>query len=172
MKLLVTLDGSSESEAILPNAVALAQAAKAEVTLLTVASPEEGEYPQRREHENLRSVGASADASLSAIEEPPTTEPFESHGQALERVASTAEDYLAPFATRLKAEGLTVEQKVILSEHIAQSITEYARSEGFDLIAMSTHGRSGLSSLIQGSVASAVVRSGVAPILLVRPLVT
>ena len=172
MKILVTLDGSSESEAILPGAVALATAAKADVTLLTVASPEEGEYPQRKEHENLMIVGSSIDANLSAIEEPPTTEPLESHGQALERVASTAEDYLGPFATRLKAEGLTVEQKVILSEHIAQSITEYARSEGFDLIAMSTHGRSGLSSLIQGSVASAVVRSGVAPILLVRPLVT
>jgi nucleotide-binding universal stress UspA family protein len=169
MKFLVTVDGSPESEAILPRVVSLAKAAGADLTLLTVASPQEGEYPLRREHEDLRVIGAAADASLSAIEEPPATSPLESHGQALARVTSTAEDYLAAIASRLRANGLALEQRVILSEDAIEAITDFAKREGFDFIAMSTHGRSGLSSLVHGSVAGAVLRAGIAPVMLIRP---
>jgi nucleotide-binding universal stress UspA family protein len=51
----------------------------------------------------------------------------------------------------------------------ATAIAKHARQGNFSLIAMATHGRGGLSELVQGSVASSVVRSGVAPVVLVRP---
>jgi nucleotide-binding universal stress UspA family protein len=56
-----------------------------------------------------------------------------------------------------------------MAENPAGAIIEYAREHDFDLIAMATHGRGGLTQLVQGSVASAVVKSGVAPVMLIRP---
>jgi nucleotide-binding universal stress UspA family protein len=52
---------------------------------------------------------------------------------------------------------------------VAKAIIDFARENKVDVIAMATHGRGGLNELVQGSVAAAVVRSGVAPVLLIRP---
>jgi universal stress protein A len=48
-------------------------------------------------------------------------------------------------------------------------IIRYARSEGIDLIILSTHGRTGLSHVLMGSVAETVVRSAPCPVLTIRP---
>jgi nucleotide-binding universal stress UspA family protein len=48
-------------------------------------------------------------------------------------------------------------------------ITEYAGRKDIDLVAMATHGHTGLRALIFGSVAGRVVCSGARPVLLVRP---
>ncbi len=50
----------------------------------------------------------------------------------------------------------------------ARSILEYAGEKGIDLIVMGTHGRSGLSHLLMGSVAENVVRQAGCPVLTVR----
>jgi nucleotide-binding universal stress UspA family protein len=51
----------------------------------------------------------------------------------------------------------------------AQEIVDHARDRGFDLIAMSTHGRTGLTQFVLGSVANKVVNTATVPILLYRP---
>jgi len=51
----------------------------------------------------------------------------------------------------------------------SEQIVAYAHKAGIDLIAMTTHGRSGLSKLILGSVAERVLRESSVPVLLVRP---
>jgi nucleotide-binding universal stress UspA family protein len=48
-------------------------------------------------------------------------------------------------------------------------IVDYARTEGIDLVVMSTHGRGGLN-LIIGSAAEKVVRKSPCPVLTIRPL--
>jgi nucleotide-binding universal stress UspA family protein len=48
-------------------------------------------------------------------------------------------------------------------------IVETAKKVGADLIVMSTHGRSGISHVVMGSVAEKVVRSSPCPVLTVRP---
>lgn len=53
--------------------------------------------------------------------------------------------------------GLAVEL-ALLTGRAAQEITAYARDKGIDLIVMSTHGRTGVSRALLGSVAEAVVR--------------
>lgn len=53
--------------------------------------------------------------------------------------------------------GVTVET-ALLSGRAAREITGYARDKGIDLIVMSTHGRTGMSRALLGSVAEAVVR--------------
>ena len=48
-------------------------------------------------------------------------------------------------------------------------IVRYARAESIDLIVISTHGRTGLSQMLIGSVAETVVRTAPCPVLTVRP---
>jgi nucleotide-binding universal stress UspA family protein len=50
----------------------------------------------------------------------------------------------------------------------ARTIAEYAADNGYDLIVMGTHGRSGLAHMVMGSVAEHVVRSAPCPVLTVR----
>ena len=50
----------------------------------------------------------------------------------------------------------------------AESIIEYAREHNCDLIVMGTHGRTGLSHLLMGSVAERVVRFAPCPVMVVR----
>ena len=50
----------------------------------------------------------------------------------------------------------------------AQEIVDHAKDRNFDLIAMSTHGRTGLGQFVLGSVASKVIHTAIVPILLCR----
>lgn len=52
----------------------------------------------------------------------------------------------------------------------AGEITRYARENGFDLIIMATHGRTGLAHMVLGSVAEKVVRLSDVPVLTVKPV--
>ena len=72
-------------------------------------------------------------------------------------------------AQPLQEKGYRVQIKVLLHEHPGEAIISTAKEMRPTFIAMATHGRSGLSELIHGSVAETVMRSGVAPVLLVRP---
>jgi nucleotide-binding universal stress UspA family protein len=84
------------------------------------------------------------------------------------RVVREAEDYLASTAQRLREQGVTQVETSVWYGAPAESIVEAARVRNADLIAMSSHGRSGLGRLILGSVAEAVLRSTDTPILLLR----
>jgi nucleotide-binding universal stress UspA family protein len=55
-----------------------------------------------------------------------------------------------------------------VSDDVAATIVERARAEKPDVIVMATHSKHGLSALF-GSTTDQVVRSGVAPVLLVHP---
>ncbi|MFC6836669.1 universal stress protein [Halomarina ordinaria] len=51
----------------------------------------------------------------------------------------------------------------------SETIVDYAGDNDVDLVVMSTHGRTGLSHLLLGSVAEKVVRRSPVPVLVVRP---
>jgi len=61
-----------------------------------------------------------------------------------------------------------VKTALIMSPNAAQGICNYASKEDTDLIVLSTHGRTGLSHLLIGSVAENVVRHAPCPVLTVR----
>jgi nucleotide-binding universal stress UspA family protein len=48
-------------------------------------------------------------------------------------------------------------------------IINYARTHNIDLIVLSTHGRTGLTHVIMGSVAESIVRTAPCPVLTMRP---
>ena len=56
----------------------------------------------------------------------------------------------------------------LLSGRAAREITAYARDKGIDLIVMSTHGRTGVSRTLLGSVADGALRRAPAAVLIVR----
>jgi nucleotide-binding universal stress UspA family protein len=64
---------------------------------------------------------------------------------------------------------LEVATDVVAAENVARGIVEYAREQGTDLIALSTHGRSGLRRVLLGSVAEEILRRSHVPVLLFPP---
>lgn len=61
-------------------------------------------------------------------------------------------------ARALLPEGLTVETALLEDASPARAITDYAAAQGFSLIVISTHGRTGVGRFLLGSVVEKVVR--------------
>ncbi len=83
------------------------------------------------------------------------------------KVVREAEEYLSKIEERLKAKGFNVENHVRYGDE-AEEILDHAGQKDIDLIAMSTHGRSGVKRFLLGSVAEKVLRHSPKPIFLVR----
>jgi nucleotide-binding universal stress UspA family protein len=82
-------------------------------------------------------------------------------------VVREAEDYLAKVEANMKSVGVKV-NSVVRYGHDAQEILDHAKERDVDLIAMSTHGRTGLTQFILGSVANKIIHHATVPILLCR----
>jgi nucleotide-binding universal stress UspA family protein len=80
-----------------------------------------------------------------------------------------AEAYLAALEKELVALGIGPIETHVWQGAAAPAIVDAARMHHADLIVMTSHGRSGVSRLVFGSVAEAVLRGSRVPILLIRP---
>jgi nucleotide-binding universal stress UspA family protein len=79
------------------------------------------------------------------------------------------EEYLESAKNRALAAGVQSESIIVPHErHIAARILQQARAEECDAIVMASHGRDGLSRLVQGSVAETVIRSSDIPVVVLR----
>lgn len=87
--------------------------------------------------------------------------------ELLQELIAGTERQLATLKETEAAQGLAVKTAVVTGRP-AQSIIERAASEGCDLIVMGTHGRTGLSHAVMGSVAERVLRKASCPVLTVR----
>jgi len=143
-KALVTLDGSKQSETILPYIAELASALKAEVVLLHVLAPS---------HYIYAAEGGAVKVKYTEAE--------------IQQLEANAKDYLSKVAVGLKEKGIAVRLEVMVGSE-AEKITTIADELGVDIVAMSTHARSGLGRLVLGSVAGKVLQEGKTPLLLVR----
>jgi nucleotide-binding universal stress UspA family protein len=85
----------------------------------------------------------------------------------VEQTTADALEYLAPLADDLRTRGIRVRTEVRRGEPVDE-IVDCAREADADLIAMTTHGRSGLGRLLFGSVAEAVLRQAEIPVFLMR----
>lgn len=77
--------------------------------------------------------------------------------------------YVARIAEILRCHDVVVETRIINSLDPATGILEFVRDSPIDLIAMATHGRTGVTRLLYGSVAERVLLTAQKPILLLRP---
>jgi len=99
---------------------------------------------------------------LQVVTLPPSTEA--DAGEPLDLLWARATEYLGNVAARLSAEGLRVRSRVV-EGFPAHQILEVAKKEKATLIAMSTHGRTGLSRWVFGSVTEKVLRASPIPVL-------
>jgi nucleotide-binding universal stress UspA family protein len=153
-KILVPLDGSKLAEAVLPHLQEVARRFDSQVILIQVVAP--------LSHLVAETVPASLEPSGAAA-----VVGLEAAAEAVKAERAGARTYLEGVAERLKAEGVTVQVEV--AEGTAgDAIVDYAHHHGMELIAMSTHGRSGLLRLVYGSVADHVLRHAGTPVLLIR----
>jgi len=159
-RVLVTLDGSRTSQAILEEVPKLGPGVH--VTLLTVGSEQ---HAIAEEPHPLWVAGAPAPG---AVREVPPARTVEDRTQAYERARDQLWEYLEACGAGLRERGLEVEVVVRFGEPVEEILAE-AKECKADLIMMATHGHSALAQVIFGSVASRVVGSGVRPVLLVRP---
>jgi len=147
-KILVPLDGSKVGEAALPYVEELVSklspALKVEVTLFQVVS-------------SLSHWIVAGEASAQI----PYTE------KEMEQIKRKAMDYLNKTGEGLRSKGAIVKIKVGIGS-AADEIIKAADEINTDLIAMSTHGRSGLSRWAFGSVTDRILRGGNTPVLVVR----
>jgi universal stress protein A len=88
--------------------------------------------------------------------------------QYINESRAAAEKSLAGVLDPKWSAGRTVIQAVVEGSPKVE-IIQYARKQNIDLIVLSTHGRTGLSHVIMGSVAETVVRTAPCPVLTVRP---
>ncbi len=145
-RLLVSLDGSEMAEAALPAAVVLARGFSAEILLIMV----------------VPTVATITDDRAAAARLMPTA------GAALlDAEAAQAATYLEGVKTRLAREGIAVSAVVKRGEPVRVLLDRLARPDT-DLIVMATHGRSGVSAVWAGSVASRIVAQAARPVLLIR----
>jgi nucleotide-binding universal stress UspA family protein len=81
--------------------------------------------------------------------------------------------YLAKVKYRLSAEfsseGIQIKTASMESDRPSQTITDYARQNGIDLIVMATHGYTGMKKMVLGSTALKILHESNVPVLLIRP---
>lgn len=78
-----------------------------------------------------------------------------------------AKKYLDGVVSRLSLNGAQIKAEVFMGKP-SEVITDYAAKNKVDLIIIATHGRSGVSRWVWGSVADKVLRNSCAPVLMIR----
>jgi nucleotide-binding universal stress UspA family protein len=81
---------------------------------------------------------------------------------------ATAGQYLAKKAEQFQRNGINVKTAVLFG-NVVDGLDTYAEKNKVDLIVIATHGRSGMSRFVWGSVADRILRTSKIPILMVRP---
>ena len=143
-RILLPLDGSEIGAVAVPYSELLAQALGAELVLFQVVEP-------------LKPPMVGSDVNF----------PFNAPALDEEKRADSA-IYLNGVAERFRKWGFKV-STVVVSGSPANQIIDYAKANAIDLIAMSSHGRTGLGRWVFGSVTDKVLHAGDTPVLVIHP---
>ncbi|HEX9897075.1 MAG TPA: universal stress protein [Dehalococcoidales bacterium] len=144
--IMVPLDGSELAECVLPHVVAVAKGcAVPKVTLIRVVTP-------------IQIYGSEFDSGIAL----PELQKVEQ-----ENVVN-ARKYLDKQTALLKEKGIDAHTEVFFG-NVLESLTEFIEKNQVDLIIIATHGRSGISRWVWGSVADRILRSAKVPVMMVRP---
>ena len=147
-KILVPLDGSELAECVLAHAESIARGCGVKgVTFVRVVEP-------------IHPPVSGGDEGYSFSAEDYKRMESESRAEA--------ERYLSQLVSQVKYDGISVKSEALGGGRAADIIADYATQKEVDLIIIATHGRSGISRWVWGSVADRVLRSACVPVLMVR----
>ncbi len=144
-RIIVPLDGSERGEAALPYVEEIARVSHGEIVLLHIL--------EKQYH--------FATAADSYVQIPYTAE-------EMKPIKAEVQAYLDKVSQRLLAKGLHVRSEMLEGKP-AEAIITFSGKTGINMIAISTHGRTGLSRVVFGSVTDKVIHSSCARVLIVRP---
>ena len=143
-KILVPLDGSELAECVLSHVEAIAGGCRIkEVVLTRVVEPF---------NQPIASEYVFKEAEVARVNN---------------ELQAEAEKYLTRAKAKIKLSGSTVATRILHGSPAAE-LVEYSAKNGVDLIVIATHGRSGVSRWVWGSVADRTLRSACVPVLMVR----
>ena len=143
-KIMVPLDGSELAECVLPHLEGFIKGCHVSNVLF------------------VRVVGPSVASYYGEV--PINPEIYKETESAMQ---SEAKDYLDQIKNRLKFEGTKLHSEVLVGR-VADSLTDYAAKNDIDLILIATHGRSGVTRWVRGSIADKILRSSNVPVLMIR----
>ena len=139
-KVMVCLDGSDRAGKILPYVEEMAHACKSQLVLLQV----------------IDVAGVDWDA------------PGHTLAEQREFIYNKAKDYLDDIRQKLVENGIEVTTEILKTAPVGASIVKYALDNDIGLIAMATHGRSGIGRMMMGSIAEYVMKESSLPMLLIK----
>jgi nucleotide-binding universal stress UspA family protein len=142
-KIVVPIDGSGWSERAISHAVDIAHHNNSELILLHVFKPPANEY-----------IGEIALAHQE---------------DQLQQLREEAKQHLMALRNQIRSEKITVRVQFIEGTGVASIICDYINNEGVDLVVMSSHGRTGISRWLFGSVAQKVMQGVNVPVMIIRP---
>ncbi|MCZ7545826.1 MAG: universal stress protein [Anaerolineae bacterium] len=142
-RIVVPLDGSGFAELAIPHAAQLARKHEAELILL---------------HVYVSPFRAMADQVVLAGQE-----------EQMQAVIENMRVYLVGLRNVLRKEGVQVREEIIEATGPATGIYNYVEANEVDLVVISTHGRTGITRWLLGSVAQKVVQAVTVPVMLIRP---
>jgi nucleotide-binding universal stress UspA family protein len=145
-KIMVPLDGSKLAECVFPHLETVVKGCESP-EVIVVQAVEPLSVPYGREV-----------LQFTSLEQ---VKAFETH-QKVE-----AEKYLKEVVARLRKTGVNAKADVIYGK-AGEGLSDYATKNDVDLVIIATHGRSGISRWVWGSVADRLVRSVCVPVLMVR----
>lgn len=146
--ILIPLDGSENGEAALPVIEELISKLSAEIQTEIVL---------------LQVISALTHWAVAGA----ATAPVQFSDKELKLIEQQARNYLTQMSTNLISQGANVRTEIRFG-NAAEEIIKVADELKVDLIAMSTHGRSGISRWTLGSIADRVIRGSQKPVLVIR----
>lgn len=141
-KILVPLDGSERAEKILPHVESLALSYRSEVTLLRVVQT------------------VILDDGFKNIL-------YQESMDATEEEIKESDDYLTAVSEKIKKPGFEIQTMTKLGT-VQKTILDTAEDLDVDLIAMASHGRSGIGRVFYGSVTAGIIQHIDRPLLVIR----
>jgi nucleotide-binding universal stress UspA family protein len=142
-KIIIPIDGSGWSERAIPHAIDIARNNNSELILLHVFKPPAQEY-----------IGEIALAGQD---------------EQLMALRDEIKQHLMAIRNNIRAEKINVRVQFIEGTGVAGIICDYINDEGADLVVMSSHGHTGVTRWLFGSIAQKVMQGVSVPVLLIRP---
>ncbi len=139
--ILVAYDSSSFSNRAFKSALDIAEPNKSKITIVTVVT---GIYQP--------SIGFSMKFSKDLLEK---------HTKMLKKLFSKLQ-------TMANKKDISISLKILKDPSVSNAITNYVKSQKFDLIVIGSRGRTGLNKAILGSVANDVINRVNVPIMVVK----
>jgi nucleotide-binding universal stress UspA family protein len=103
-----------------------------------------------------------ARCTLLRVIEPPSSR----HHGALDEPPEEAAVYLERMAARVREQWVPAQMRIVVARHVAEAILQESAAQASNLIALATHGRSGLTRLLRASVADRILSAAASPVLI------